>query len=231
MTSQKHPPATTAVVPSTSKYTDITAPDTARHDGWTRERMIGFLEALVETASVSVAAQSVGMSRRSAYYLRARLMGQPFDLAWDAALEFGLQQLHHEALDRAMNGVAVPIFYGGEEVGERRVYPESLTRFLLDNPNARGRREGVNRAAALNDWNGTMKRVQTGPIVWTPAETKQAKRVAGAIRAELDKQPPPARASTKTKPARRRFVDGHLHPDDWTAEDHLQFQRKIANMR
>ena len=222
---------TTAVVLSTPKHADITAPATTRHDGWTRERMIGFLEALVETASVSIAAQSVGMTRQSAYYLRARLMGQPFDLAWDAALEFGLQQLHHEALDRAMNGVAVPIFYGGEEVGERRVYPESLTRFLLDNPNARGRRDGANRAAALNEWNATMKRVQTGPIVWTPTETKAAKRVASAIRAELQQQPPPTRATTKAKPQRRRFVDGLLHPDDWTAEDHEQMRQKVLNMR
>ena len=221
--------ASTAVVPSTPKPTNITAPDTTRQDGWTRDRMIGFLESLVKTASVSVAAKSVGMSRQSAYYLRARLIGQPFDLAWDAALEFGLQQLHHEALDRAMNGVAVPVFYGGEQIGERRVYPESLTRFLLDNPNARGRRDAAGRAAALHDWNATMKRVQTGPIVWTPAETKTAKRVAGAIRAEIEKAPPPARP--KASPARRRFVDGLVHPDDWTAEDHLQFRQKVANMR
>ncbi len=231
MTNPTKRPTTTAVVPSTTKHTDITTPDTTRHDGWTRERMIGFLETLVETASVSIAAQTVGMTRRSAYYLRARLMGQPFDLAWDAALEFGLQQLHHEALDRAMNGVPVPIFYGGEEVGERRVYPESLTRFLLDNPNARGRRDGAGRAAALNDWNGTMKRVQTGPIVWTADETKRAKKAAGAIRAELEKAPPQTRATAKAKPARRRFIDGHLHYDDWTAEEHLQFQQKMANMR
>jgi hypothetical protein len=231
MTNPTKRTTTTAVVPSTPKHADITAPETTRHDGWTRERMIGFLEALVETASVSIAAQSVGMTRQSAYYLRARLMGQPFDLAWDAALEFGLQQLHHEALDRAMNGVVVPIFYGGEEVGERRVYPESLTRFLLDNPNARGRRDATPRAAALDDWNGTMKRVQTGPIVWTPAERKTAKQVASALRAGIEKQSPPARTSTKAKAVRRRFVDGHLHPDDWTAEDHLQFQQKVANMR
>ena len=142
MTIPKPTPTTTAVVPTTP---------TTRHDGWTRERMIGFLEALVETASVTIAAKAVGMTRQSAYNVRARLIGQPFDLAWDAALEFGLQQLHHEALDRAMNGVAVPIFYGGEEVGERRVYPESLTRFLLDNPNARGRRDGAARGAARAD--------------------------------------------------------------------------------
>ena len=73
------PRTTTAVVPTTPSHDNITIPDTTRNDGWARERMIAFLEALVETAPVSVAAQSVGMMRRSACYLRARLMGQPFD--------------------------------------------------------------------------------------------------------------------------------------------------------
>jgi hypothetical protein len=71
MANQTHSPTTTAVVPSTPNHADITASDITRHDGWTRERMIAFLEALVETASVSIAAQTVGMTRQSAYYLRA----------------------------------------------------------------------------------------------------------------------------------------------------------------
>jgi hypothetical protein len=172
----------TAVVPSTPKHADITAPDTTRHDGWTRERMIGFLEALVETASVSIAAQSVGMTRQTAYRLRARLIGQPFDHAWDAALEFGLQQLHHEALDRAMNGVPVPIFYGGEQVGERRQYNETLTRFLLDNPNARPvARDPGDRAASLAIWNSLTRRVRTGPANWTSAEEQNARSVAARL--------------------------------------------------
>ena len=75
----RKPSTTTTVVPATLSHTDMTTPDTTRHDGWTRERMIAFLEALVETASVSIAAQTVGMTRRSAYYLRARLIGRPFD--------------------------------------------------------------------------------------------------------------------------------------------------------
>ena len=184
--------ATTAVVPATLTES-IAAPDTTRHDGWTRERMIAFLEALVETASVSIAAQSVGMTRQTAYRLRARLIGQPFDHAWEAALEFGLQQLHNEALDRAMNGVPVPIFYGGEQVGERRHFNETLTRFLLDNPNARAmtRRDPHVRAAALANWNATMKRVQTGPIVWTPDERKKAQSLADSMITELEAKADP----------------------------------------
>lgn len=48
--------------------------------------MVAFLRALAERRSVAAAARSVGMSRQSAYKLRARLAGQPFDQAWDMAL-------------------------------------------------------------------------------------------------------------------------------------------------
>ncbi len=224
MTNQTKRPTTTAastaVVPSTPKHTGITTHDTARHDGWTRERMIAFLEALVETASVSIAAKSVGMSRQSAYGLRARLIGQPFDLAWDAALEFGLQQLHNEALDRAMNGVPVPIFYAGEQIGERRQFNETLTRFLLDNPNARasGRRDAPVRAVTLANWNATMKRVQTGPIVWTPDERKKAQSLATAMHAEL---------AQKADPKKPRKPRQSRQDDDISEEDYQHLRRKF----
>src|SRR3546814_14220697 len=79
------------------------------------------------------------MSRQSAYQLRARLVGTPFDIAWEVALEHGLQQLAHAALERAIHGVARPHYFQGEKVGEHRVYSESITRFLLANPERIGR--------------------------------------------------------------------------------------------
>ena len=160
--------------------------------------MAGFLEALVETASVSVAAKSVGMTRQSAYRLRARLIGQPFDHAWAAALEFGLQQLHHEALDRAMNGVPHPIFYAGEQVGERRIYPDGLTRFLLDNPNARAvARDADLGTAALSIWDTMVQRVQKGPAKWTPAEARNAESLARDILCDDDAADDPRRTAKR----------------------------------
>jgi hypothetical protein len=53
---------------------------------WTPARQAAFLRALKATQSVSEAADSVGMSRQSAYKLRRRLAGQPFDRAWDMAV-------------------------------------------------------------------------------------------------------------------------------------------------
>lgn len=45
-----------------------------------------FIATLRRTCNVSAAARSAGMSRQSAYALRARLSGHPFDKAWAAAM-------------------------------------------------------------------------------------------------------------------------------------------------
>lgn len=103
----------------------------ARHDGWTPERQVAFIEALAETACVLQAAAAVGLSPSAAYQLRRRPEAQAFRLAWDAALDFGVRRLADAALSRAVHGVARPIFHRGEQVGEWRHYDERLTMFLL----------------------------------------------------------------------------------------------------
>jgi hypothetical protein len=57
-----------------------------RRDGWTPERQLRFLDALVRTRSIASAAASAGMSRESAYRLRDRRDGALFGLLWDHAL-------------------------------------------------------------------------------------------------------------------------------------------------
>ena len=102
-----------------------------RHDGWTPERQERFIEVLAASGCVEHAARAVGKSVSSAYALKSRAEAQPFRLAWDAALEMGVKRLSEAALSRAIHGVAQPIFYKGEKVGERRHYDERLTMFLL----------------------------------------------------------------------------------------------------
>ena len=102
-----------------------------RHDGWTAERQIAFIEALAETACVEEACRRVGMSDSSAYRLRRRPKGALFREAWDAALDYGLHRLEQAALSRALNGVPRPVFHKGEQVGEWRHFDERLTMFLL----------------------------------------------------------------------------------------------------
>lgn len=145
-----------------------------RHHIWTRAKMARFLEALIQSCSVSAAARAVGMSRQSAYRLRARLSGQPFDIAWEAALEFGLQQLAHAALDRAMNGVEEAVFHGGEQIGTRTRYDERLTMFLLSNPARIGRRP-LKREHMLERWDDLLSFVRQAP---PDRETAQAEIAA-----------------------------------------------------
>jgi hypothetical protein len=57
-----------------------------RRDGWTAERQLVFLETLARTRSVAQAAARAGMSRESAYRLRARPVGALFAAAWDKTL-------------------------------------------------------------------------------------------------------------------------------------------------
>ena len=102
-----------------------------RHDGWSAEKQIAFIEALAETACVEEACRRVGMSDSSAYQLRRRPCGAALRHAWDAALDYALHRLEQVALSRALNGVPRPVFYKGEQVGEWREYDERLTMFLL----------------------------------------------------------------------------------------------------
>jgi hypothetical protein len=109
----------------------VPVPLRQRHDGWTPDRQMDFIEALAETACVAQAAKEVGMAPRSAYRLRANPDAQAFRLAWDAALDVGVRRLGDAVLARAVHGVSRPVFYQGEQVGERIHYPERLAMWIL----------------------------------------------------------------------------------------------------
>lgn len=106
-------------------------PVRARHDGWTVDKQYAFIEALAETGIVEEACRRVGMSRTAADNLRRRPYGTHFRRAWQAAVDYALHRLEESAHRRAREGVARPIFRGGEQVGEYRHYDERLTMFLL----------------------------------------------------------------------------------------------------
>ncbi|HEY6815629.1 MAG TPA: hypothetical protein VI168_08835 [Croceibacterium sp.] len=102
-----------------------------RHDGWTPERQVAFIEALAESACVTDACRAVGMSERSAYALRARADAISFRNAWETALDYGVRRLSDAVVARAIHGVAVPVFYRGEQIGEKRQFNERLAMFVL----------------------------------------------------------------------------------------------------
>lgn len=103
----------------------------ARHDGWTPERQIAFIDALAQTACIEDACREVGMGVSSAYTLRQRCDAAPFRNAWDAALQFGVKRLSDVAFSRAIYGVENPVFFQGEQIGTRRQFDERLTMFIL----------------------------------------------------------------------------------------------------
>lgn len=124
-----------------------------RHDGWTAERQIAFIEALAESGCVEEACRRVGLSDTAAYGLRRRPgpAGAAFRHAWDAALHYAGYRLDHAAYSRSLNGVPRPIFYKGEQVGEWRHYDERLTMFLLKHRRKTWYGKGTEEALAEDD--------------------------------------------------------------------------------
>lgn len=165
-------PTKLRAVPASGEQTD--PPEkTTRHDGWDLERQAAFLRALSATHSVSEAAKSVGRSRQSAYRLRSRLKGQPFDLAWEVAFHHSYDVLAHTALERALNGVEVPVFFQGEQVGSYRRFDERLTvallaRFTMGSNPAFGRL-GPAAERHARDFEALLAKLESGEAVETGA--------------------------------------------------------------
>lgn len=91
----------------------------ARHDGWTPEKQVTFLEALARTGNVVAAAAYTGMSRESAYKLKRRSDAAAFAHAWDAALIHARDLYQEKLLECAYNGWEEDVWHGGEVVGTR----------------------------------------------------------------------------------------------------------------
>jgi hypothetical protein len=106
---------------------------TDRSDGWKPEIQRAFIEALADTGSVAAACRMVRRSTHSAYTLRRHPEGAEFAAAWAAAQGHGVLRLQDAVLDRALNGVEVPLIYHGEVVGSYRKYDERLAAFILRN--------------------------------------------------------------------------------------------------
>ncbi|WP_114521660.1 hypothetical protein [Altererythrobacter sp. ZODW24] len=151
----------------------ITPAANSRHHGWTLTKQAAFLRALSATHSITEAAKSVGMSRQSAYRLRSKLKGQAFDLAWEVAFHHSYDVLAHAALDRALNGTEVPVFFQGEQVGSYRRFDERLTVALLGKLTMGGNpslgRLGPRAERHARDFEALLARLEAGEAVETGA--------------------------------------------------------------
>lgn len=177
---QPSPPAASELAPEPAPPA---APSTAlvplRHDGWTPARQATFLRVLAATGNVSAAAREAGMTRQSAYKLRARLAGEPFDLAWQAAFACGYDRLAEAAMERALNGTEVPHYHKGELVGTHRRFDERLTLGLLHlRAGAPAHRRGLPAPALrhVGDLTAMIDRVAEGPETWAEEQRAIAAR-------------------------------------------------------
>lgn len=104
-----------------------------RSNGWKPEVQRAFIEALAETGSVKAACRRVNRADHGAYLLRRHPEAQEFRHAWDIALDIGMRRIEDVAMDRAINGVEVPMYVYGKLVGTRTVYNDRLLMFMLRN--------------------------------------------------------------------------------------------------
>ena len=109
-----------------------------RHDGWSAVRQRIFIEALMETGSVTEAAATAFVSPQSAYRLRLRPDAAGFDAAWRAAQAAAVQRLTALAFERAIHGTPRGIWHEGKRVGEEYVPSDRLLVWLLQHFDRRG---------------------------------------------------------------------------------------------
>lgn len=153
----------------TDTATPATNNRTPRHSDWNREKMTGFLRELAASQNVRQAAKSVGMSHTSAYRLRNKLRGTPFDLSWEVALEAGFAQLAQAVMDRALNGEEVVHYHQGAVVGTSRRYDNYLARWILENPWKVGRHQ-VAREYVSEGFERLLERIEGGSLDWETGE-------------------------------------------------------------
>ena len=157
-----------------------------RHNGWKPEVQLAFIEALAETGSVKSAARRVNRAEVGAYMLRRHPDAGEFRRAWDAALDIGMRRIEDVAMERALNGVDVPVYSYGKLVGSRTVYNDRLLMFMLRNraPErfAGGSAKGMNAVGQME-----LKRLKKQWREEWEAEKEANAPSAAEVRASIDR--------------------------------------------
>ncbi|MEP0392060.1 MAG: hypothetical protein ABJ205_14370 [Erythrobacter sp.] len=228
----------------------------ARRDGWTEERQRAFIEALADTGSVAAACKSVDMSQPGAYYLRRQKGAESFREAWRKALDLGVQQLEDVAMDRALNGVEVPVYSYGELIGTRKVYNDRLLMFILRNRaperfgGGSGNLKGLNAIGKMEkrrlkkkwreelraEWDAELEASRSHTSVQAIRDSIDAK--VEAIRAQVDQErmkeweqmSPETREAWKAFEALRDADFERLGADEATRRRLSQGPRETVNM-
>lgn len=92
-------------------------------------RSVVFLEHLARTGSVTIACERAGIARSAVYARRDR--NRPFREAWKRAIDLGVERLHDQAMERAMEGEERPVIKDGEQVATVRRFDNRLVLAML----------------------------------------------------------------------------------------------------
>jgi hypothetical protein len=95
-----------------------------------------FLAALAEHGVINRACEAVGIDRQTVWIRRQK--NPDFAAQCELAIEMSADKLEQEARRRALEGVEEPVYQGGQLVGTRLVYSDSLLALML-----KGRRKKV----------------------------------------------------------------------------------------
>lgn len=213
------PPLPTDQRPPIPHFTPVPR-KSPRHDGWTPDRQRAFIAALADTGSVTSAARRIGLSPSTAYALRHFTGAEEFAAAWDAALGHGVRQLADIAIDRAIEGVPVPIFWKGQQVGERRWYNDRLLMLILRHHVSADGRGATILSPPRSQAQIEQEAAENCPTCRTRAE--QAEEAATQAQAEREAFPPRwltdlfKRYEAKVKTERRHRLAGEVIAADYT---------------
>lgn len=104
---------------------DKATPKNAKAPTWKQ----AFLRALRKLGIVGYACSVAKVHRSTAY--RHYEKDPVFAKAWESALEDACDRLEQEAIRRACQGTAKPVFYKGDQCGSIQEYSDTLLIFML----------------------------------------------------------------------------------------------------
>lgn len=148
-----------------------------------RKTRVAFLLALRGDANDGVpmtvrdACHKVGISRGTVRGWRET--DPEFAAAYDEAMDDGTDLLETEAVRRATKGVPQPVYYQGEECGERQVYSDDLMKFMLMARAPRRFRVGGDVNVLVNNGSGPVDDAQVARALALLLATAQRKQVEG----------------------------------------------------
>jgi hypothetical protein len=123
---------------------------TAKHLTWTPQIQAAFLEALALSGNVRKAAAAIRRSPATVYDRRKK--DPAFAQLWDETLQAAMDTvIEPEAIRRAVEGVAHPVYFQGAKVGTRQEYSDLLLLSLLKawKPDRYRERREVTHAGAI----------------------------------------------------------------------------------